>query len=179
MENIGTPQEKREMPPTCKVCGKILASKKEQSAHRKKDHGLITPAGRSSLGSSIASLALRGFLGNVMIMHGLPLLGKKKEETIQEMKELGVPKEATLSGSLLEVVGGASLLAGFMTPVVSSLFVAEMIGTTILSKEKMGKQFLSDGEKPSYELDAMYLVAFSVLAVIGGGDFSVDRLIGL
>jgi putative oxidoreductase len=140
---------------------------------------LITPVGRSSLSGSIASLALRGFLGTVMIMHGAPKLTKHKEKTVQSMEKLGVPKEATISASLLEVAGGAALLAGFMVPVVSSLFAAEMTGTTLLNKKKMGKQFLSGGEKPPYELDVMYAVAFGILAVIGGGEFSVDRLLKL
>ncbi len=113
-----------------------------------------------------------------MIMHGLPKV-KHQEETVEHMKKLGVPKEATVSASLLEVAGGAALLAGFMVPVVSSLFAAEMVGTTVLSKQKMGKQFLSGGPKPPYELDVMYALAFGILAIIGGGEFSVDRLLKL
>lgn len=161
----------------CPACGYVASSKQDLSEHRKSTHGRLTPIGRSSLASSIASLALRGFLGTTMIMHGAPKLGKKKEQTVEGMQKIGVPKGVTISASLLEVVGGASLLAGFMVPVVSSLFAAEMAGTTFLSKQKMDKQFLTGGEKPSYELNVMYMVAFSTLAAIGGGDFSVDRLL--
>lgn len=167
------------IPFACKVCGYVAATKDELKTHSKESHGRITPIGRSSLASSVASLSLRGFLGSVMILHGLPKLGDKKEETIENMESIGVPKEATISSSLLEVVGGASLLAGFMVPVVSSLFAVEMVGAAILSKEKMGQQFLSTRDKPAYEIDAMYAVAFSTLAAIGGGEFSIDRLLGL
>ena len=169
----------RDLPYSCKACGHLAASKEELSDHIHEAHGKLSPIGRSSLASSIASLALRGFLGSVMIMHGLPKLGEKKEETIQHMQEDGVPKQATVSASLLEVVGGASLLVGFMVPVVSGLFAAEMVGTAYINKEKMGTKFLSDGKEPSYELDVMYALAFSTLAVIGGGDFSLDRVLGL
>lgn len=163
----------------CKVCGKEVSTKEELQLHRKEAHGLITPVGRSSLGSSIASLALRGFLGTVMIMHGVPSLTEKREEMIQEMEKHGVPKEATVSGALLEVAGGAAILAGFLVPVVSSLLAAEMVSTSVLSKKKMGKQFLSDGKSPSYELDVVYALGFGILAIIGGGEFSVDRLLKL
>jgi len=114
-----------------------------------------------------------------MVMHGIPKVAEKKDETTERMDTVGVPKSATVFSSLLEVAGGASLLLGFMVPVVSSLFVTEMIGTALISKEKMGKQFLSGGERPSYELNVIYAITFGTLAVIGGGDFSLDRLFGL
>lgn len=163
----------------CRICGERFSTKGELRNHRKESHGLITPLGRSPLGASVASLALRGFLGTTMIMHGLPKLAERKERTIAGMEKLGVPKEATVAASLLEVGGGAALVVGLFVPVVSSLFAAEMVGTTILSKQKMGKQFLSGGEKPPYELDVMYALAFGVLAVIGGGEFSLDRALKL
>jgi len=176
-ESVGT--ERKAIGYLCPGCNRRFPTARELRYHRKEAHGMITPVGRSRLGASFASLGLRAFLGTVMMMHGLPKLTTRKEQTIQGMQRLGVPKPATLSASLLEVVGGASLLAGFLVPVVSSLFAAEMIGTTALSKKKMGKQFLSGGEKPSYELDVMYAAAFMILAVIGGGEFSVDRLLNL
>jgi uncharacterized membrane protein YphA (DoxX/SURF4 family) len=161
----------------CKACSYVGISKEDLKEHSKQAHAKSTPPGSSSLAASIASLALRGFLGTTMILHGLPKLRSKKEQTLEEMEMLGVPRRVTVSTSLFEVTGGVSLLAGFMVPVVCSLFVAEMAGTTVLGREKMGKQFLSGGEKPAYELDVMYAVAFSTLAAIGGGDFSVDRLL--
>ncbi len=39
-------------------------------------------------------------------------------------------------------------------------------------------RFLSNGTKTFYELDMIYAVTFSALAVIGGSDFSLDRLVG-
>jgi uncharacterized membrane protein YphA (DoxX/SURF4 family) len=161
----------------CKACSYVGISKKDLKEHSRQVHRKSTPIGSSQLAASIASLALRGFLGTTMILHGLPKLGTKKEQTLEEMEKLGVPKGVIVSTSVLEVIGGVSLIAGFMVPVVCSLFAVEMAGTTVLSKEKMGKQFLSGGEKPAYELDVMYAVAFSTLAAIGGGDFSVDRLL--
>ena len=173
-EDFEEENDVREKPHTCSACGQLLASKEELRTHRREAHGMITPLGRSSLGASIASLALRGFLGTVMILHGIPKLGKARKQTIEHMEKVGVSKEATTATSLLEVIGGASLIVGFMVPVVSSLFAAEMAGTTMLNKNKMGKQFLSGGGKPFYELDVAYLVGFATLALIGGRDFSVD-----
>jgi uncharacterized membrane protein YphA (DoxX/SURF4 family) len=50
-----------------------------------------------------------------------------------------------------------------------------MVGTTLLSKNKMGKQFLSGGQKPSYELDVIYAGAFLALSLLGAGLLSLDE----
>jgi hypothetical protein len=42
----------------------------------------------------------------------------------------------------------------------------------------MGMRFLFNGTKIFYELDMIYAVTFSALAIIGGSGFSMDRLIG-
>jgi uncharacterized membrane protein YphA (DoxX/SURF4 family) len=163
-------------PNSCKLSGEETSTREELQRHRKEAHGLITPVGRSSLSGSIASLALRGFLGTVMIMHGAPKLTKHKEKTIESMEKLGVPNESTISASLLEVAGGAALLTGFFS--YGSLCRRD--GRNDISKqEKNGKTIPGSGEKPPHELDVMYALAFGILAIIGGGEFSVDRLLKL
>src|SRR5579872_3129782 len=109
----------------CPGCGEIFASKAELKEHRKEAHGLLTPMGKSSLGASLVALGLRVYLGSVMIIHGYPKLTSRKKQTKQAMKGIGVPEPLTTMASLLEVVGGAALIAGFLVPVVSSLFAAE------------------------------------------------------
>lgn len=164
---------------SCPVCGQTFYLREDLNSHKAEAHGLITPLGRSALGASLVALGLRIYLGTVMVMHGLPKLTKRRNETQSAMAKMGVPKQLTFLTSLLELIGGIFLIMGFLVPIVSSLFAAEMIGTTVLSKEKMGKQFLSGGKKPSYELDVIYAGAFVALALLGAGAISIDEKLGI
>jgi uncharacterized membrane protein YphA (DoxX/SURF4 family) len=139
----------------CRACGIGFYNEADLEKHVQRRHGKLTPLGKSSFAASVVALGLRVYLGSVMVMHGIPKLTTKKEHAIRAMEGLGVPSALTLMTALLEFVGGISLILGFLVPVVSTLFVGEMIGTTLLSKFRMNKVFLSGGQKPAYELDVI------------------------
>jgi uncharacterized membrane protein YphA (DoxX/SURF4 family) len=162
-------------PLACPGCGETFSSREELREHRKQNHGRLSPLGKSSIGASLVSLALRLYMGSVMMMHGFPKLTSKRKEVIEGMQSLGVPPALTIATALLEFIGGIFLLVGFLVPLVSSLFAAEMTGTTILNKTKMQKTFLSGSGKPNFEVDVSYLAVFLALAVLGAGAFSVDE----
>jgi putative oxidoreductase len=76
--------------------------------------------------------------------------------------------------SLLEFFGAIALILGLLTQIVAVLFVLEMVATTIFSKVKLQKKFVL-----GYELDVVYAAFALVLAILGPGAFSIDKLIGL
>jgi putative oxidoreductase len=120
-------------------------------------------------------LVLRVGVGLLFLYHGVPKL-KNPKGTMQWLKETGMPGAAvfTVLVALLEFFGGLALLLGFLTNIVAALFVVEMIGTTIFSKTKLGKQFML-----GYELDVLYLVGALALVFLGAGAFSLDAYLGL
>ncbi len=122
-----------------------------------------------------ASLPLRILIGAAFIGHGYPkIVSPGRKGTQDWLKSMGIPGILGPLVGLLEFLGGIFLLVGFLTPIVGILFSLEMVGTTILSKTKMGKKYIL-----GYELDLAYLAASLALIVVGGGPASLDRLLGL
>ena len=124
----------------------------------------------------LAALALRVFLGAIFIIHGFPKLfrAEARTQTIGFMKSVGIPPALTLAASLLELFGGLGLLVGLLTEVAALLIAIEMVGTTILSRAKMGKKLVL-----GYELDLAYLVGAVAVVLVGPGAWSLDRGLGI
>lgn len=121
-----------------------------------------------------APIPLRLALGISFIFHGYPkLTGQSRAQTMQFMKSIGVPAMLVNLVALLEFLGGIGLVVGFLTQVIGILIFLEMIGTTILSKTKLGKKYML-----GYELDIGYMAMALSLALLGPGTLSIDSLIG-
>ncbi len=121
-----------------------------------------------------APIPIRLALGISFIFHGyLKLTGQSRAQTLQFMKSIGVPAMVVNLVALLEFLGGIGLVVGFLTQVIGILIFLEMIGTTILSKTKLGKKYML-----GYELDIGYMAMALSLALLGPGTLSVDSLIG-
>ncbi|MFQ5838348.1 MAG: DoxX family protein [Thermoplasmata archaeon] len=120
-------------------------------------------------------LVLRVGIGLLFLYHGVPKLRSPKG-TVQWLKDNRIPGAAviTVLVALLEFFGGIALILGFLTNIVAALFVVEMIGTSIFSKTKLGKQFML-----GYELDILYLIGVLALVFAGAGEFSLDTYLGL
>ena len=123
-----------------------------------------------------AALVLRVFLGAILMVHGFPKLFKPKErsQTIAFMRGVGVPVPLTVAASLLEFFGGLGLVVGLLTEVVATFVALEMVGTTILSRTKLGKKLIL-----GYELDLSYLTAAVALVFLGPGAWSLDGALGI
>ncbi len=121
-------------------------------------------------------LILRLFLGLVMIYHGSPKLFKPamRGQVIGGMKSMGVPVGLTVIASLIEFLGGLGLVLGLLTQLAAFFIFVEMIGTTVLSKRKMGRKFMG-----GYELDVAYFAVGLALVFLGPGALSIDHLLGL
>jgi len=121
-----------------------------------------------------AATLARIVLGLLFIAHGWPKIRKVKK-TMSWVKGTGWPggEVWALLFTLLEFFGGLALIVGFLTQVVAVLIALEMIATSIFSKQKLGKKFMS-----GYELDVAYLFLALVVSLLGPGPWSLDRLLG-
>jgi putative oxidoreductase len=80
--------------------------------------------------------------------------------------------------TLIELVGGACLALGFMTPIVAVCIAAVMLGSILQFHLPRDHMFvLISGEGETWELNATYLTGCLVLATQGAGDFSCDGLV--
>ncbi|MCL4437362.1 MAG: DoxX family protein [Thaumarchaeota archaeon] len=122
-----------------------------------------------------APLMLRIALGVAFIAHGrLKVFGETAESKMKTLKDIGMPPTATVLTGVVQVVGGAALIAGFLTQLVGMVMAVMMIVTTVVSKQRLHLKYLR-----GYELDLAYLVGALTLAFLGGGEFSLDALLGI
>ncbi len=122
-----------------------------------------------------AATFARVLLGALFLVHGVPKIRNMKQTT-GWVKSTGFPYGATFAAlfTLLEFFGGIALILGLLTQVVAVLFVLQMVATTIFSKQKLGKKYVG-----GWELDILFLVLAVVVALLGPGPLSLDRLIGI
>lgn len=135
---------------------------------------------------SVAALLLRIMIGGSFIVHGYPKLvhyswvpkswvqGRKRES--DWLRSIGLPGGFFLFAGVIEFLGGIALLLGILTSIVAVLFALWMFSTAWLSVAKLAKRYTSIG---GYDVDITLLLASLALAVIGGGLFSIDHLLGI
>jgi putative oxidoreductase len=99
---------------------------------------------------------------------------KKGKHAGNWLKNYGIPTGFGLFAGVVEFLGGIALVLGLLTPIVASLFVIWMLALTWLSVAKLKKKFIG-----GYALDILLLIAVLAIAVIGGGSFSLDYLLGV
>jgi putative oxidoreductase len=127
-----------------------------------------------------APIPLRLALGFGMIYHGLPKLNDPavQEQFIGSLGQMGIP-EARLVGlavGALELFGGALLILGALTRVVSAFMIIEMLVAIYLVHLPHG--FVSGpGEVPGYELNVMYIAGLLSLLIGGPGRYSIDGIV--
>jgi putative oxidoreductase len=116
------------------------------------------------------ALVIRVWVGANFVVHARPKIGQGMVQTTQWMKSLGLPA--------LELAGGIALILGLLVPVVGALFVVFMASNSVMKKRKMHADYIAQ-EKPSYEVDALYLALSLVLVFLGAGVFSLDGALGV
>ena len=121
-----------------------------------------------------AMVVVRGLPGVIFLYHGYLKLDMGVDGFSKYVDSLGVPAPLIFAWltALLELVGGAMLIAGLLSRLVGLLFVVEMIITTALVKADVGLI----AQSPGAELDLALLAAALAVAVIGPGAFSADRI---
>src|SRR6266542_3935471 len=121
-----------------------------------------------------AALVGRIALGALFLTHGWPKI-KDMRKPIAWVKGTGWPAGATFAilFILLETFGAIALILGFLTQIVAVLLVLEMVATTIFQRTKLKGKF-----RGGYELDVAYAAFALVLALMGPGAWSLDRILG-
>lgn len=121
-------------------------------------------------------LVTRVALGVVFIAHGWQKFTEwGLDGTGAAFGQMGVPLPTVSAwfAAIIELAGGAALLAGLAVPLVALLLAVDMIGALLIVHLGNGV-FVSAG---GYELVLTLAAASLLLAVSGAGRFSVDRLI--
>jgi putative oxidoreductase len=125
-------------------------------------------------------LALRLGSGAGLALHGYPKAKGGRVQAGQWMKSMGIPPLAADLVTVLEFLGGIFLVIGFLTPLVGLFFVIQFGSIIVMKKMKMHARFINaDQEKPTYEIDLLYLLLGLVFLVLGAGPYSLDGVLGL
>jgi len=119
-----------------------------------------------------ALVLLRWGLALVFMYHDYPKLFGGAARFIESFQNLGLPGYLVYVAGAIEFFGGVALALGLFTPVAGLLLLFDMGAA-------MWKYNLSEGiyAVREYELPLILGLASLVIAVTGGGPFSLDRLI--
>lgn len=125
-------------------------------------------------------LILRFGVGAGLVLHGYPKAKGGRIQAEEWMKSMGVPPITADLVTVLEFVGGIFLVLGLLTPLVGLFFVLQFGSIIWMKKSKMHASFISmEPGKPTYEIDAIYLMLALVFLVLGAGPYSLDNLLVL
>ena len=139
----------------------------------------------SGLLEPLASLApfyfliLRVVIGlNFFLGRGVRHMFKERQKTVEMWGKEKVPSVAIYLVGILDSFGALFLIVGLLVPIVSTCFAIFMISTIFVQRKILKTRYFGHGI-PSYELNVIYFLLFVLFALIGGGPYSVDHLIGL
>jgi putative oxidoreductase len=138
---------------------------------------LLHPASKSPALTDLALLLSRVALGLILLAHGWQKLNEYTVAgTAASFAQLGVPAPtaAATFATVVELVGGAALILGLLTPLAALLNVANLLGALTLVHAGNGV-FVDNG---GYELVLALAAGLAVVAVLGAGKFSIDGLLG-
>ena len=123
-----------------------------------------------------AILLARVVVGVVFMAHGWQKLSTNGIDAVAaSFGQLGIPMPVVAAWltSLVELVGGAALILGALTPLAALLLVADMVGAYLFVHAGNGI-FVDQG---GFELVGALAAACLILAAVGAGRFSVDGLV--
>jgi putative oxidoreductase len=133
-----------------------------------------------------AALPLRLIVGFGFMEHGYAKLARGADSFVGIVHALHVPMPWMMAWAtiLVEVLGGAAVLAGFFIPLVSMPMAAVLLvaiftvhlpnGFSSIKLQSVTAAGAHFGQ-PGYETDLLYLAALIALVLIGSGPFALDR----
>jgi putative oxidoreductase len=137
---------------------------------------LLRPASKAPALTDVVLLVSRVALGVVLLAHGWQKLNEYTVAgTAASFEQMGVPAAtaAATFATAVEVVGGAALILGLLTPLAALLNVANLIGALVIVHAGNGV-FVDNG---GYELVLALAAGLLVIAALGAGRLSVDGLL--
>lgn len=137
---------------------------------------LVNPSSVSPKLADLGLLIARVVLGVVLIAHGWQKFNEwTVSGTTQSFAQMGVPLPdiAAPFATFVELIGGALLVLGALTPIVGILLAANLIGALVIV-HLTPVPFVDQG---GWELVAALAAGALLLAAMGPGRFSVDRFL--
>lgn len=137
---------------------------------------LLNPVRKVPGLADVALLITRVAVGFVLLMHGLQKAFEfTPAGTSGAFAEMGVPAAGLVAWftMLAEIIGGAALVLGVLTPVFALINLISMIGAIVLVHLPNGI-FVEAG---GYELVLTIAAALAPVAAFGAGRWSIDALI--
>lgn len=125
--------------------------------------------------NDVAALAARVGVGSIFFANGWHKLEAGLVATGQQFGEQGAPAPAVWAAAtmLIELIGGALLVAGFAVPVCGILLFAEALAVFAVANGDAGLPLTGGDTKLIVALGA----ASILLAVVGAGRLSVDHVV--
>ncbi len=120
----------------------------------------------------LSLLLLRWALGAIFVFHGYPKLFTDPQRTMGFFTSIGFPGWMVYVAGAVEFFGGCLLVAGLFTRVAGVLLAGEM--AVAIWKVHLAKGMLAVNE---YQFPLTLGVAAFVLATVGAGAISLDKLI--
>jgi putative oxidoreductase len=148
----------------------------DQPTLRNPMNRLLAPARTMTGLADVALLLARVAVGVVLLAHGLQKAFEfTPAGTTGAFAQMGVPAAgfAAWFTMLAEIVGGAALVLGVLTPVFAAINLVSMIGAIVLVHLPNGIFVAANG----YELVLTIAAALVPLAALGAGRWSVDAMI--
>lgn len=118
----------------------------------------------------LALLLLRIAIGAIFIYHGYPKL-TRAAQWVGNFDHMGFPGYFAYIAGVLEVFGGAVVIAGVFTRIAALLLAIEMAVAVL----KVHGLISNPANVHSYEFPLMLCVSAFVLATVGPGVFSIDQ----
>lgn len=122
-----------------------------------------------------STLILRVILGITFFVHGLVKFQGGIENIVGWFESIGLPGFLAYGVALVEMIGGAALVLGLGSRIVSALLALLMIGATV--KVKLAAGFLGNGQMAGYELDLALMAMAVFIAINGSKMFALDQII--
>lgn len=122
-----------------------------------------------------STLILRVILGMTFFVHGLVKFQGGIENIVGWFESIGLPGFLAYGVALVEMIGGAALVLGLGSRIVSALLALLMIGATV--KVKLAVGFLGNGQMAGYELDLALMAMAVFIAINGSKMFALDQII--
>lgn len=138
---------------------------------------LLHPASTSPALTDLALVLSRAALGVILVAHGWQKFHEwTLDGTAAAFADMGIPAPtaAATFSTAVEIIGGAALILGVLTPVVALLNTINLLGALVLVHAGNGVFVGENG----YELVLGLAAGLLVIAVLGAGTFSIDGLLG-
>lgn len=127
----------------------------------------------------VAMLVLRGWLGIVMLAHGINH-ARTQEGTARWFEKVGFrqPKMNAMLSAGSEIAVGLGLIVGLLTSVAAAAVAATMLAA-FWTVHRFAGFFVFHRPDEGYEYVTTLAVAALVIAIVGPGSVSIDAAIGI